>query len=441
MKAHKLPPSSNASLRPPGHPERAVGQGIRQFIDAALSAGGGFTRFEGLLAGNAIEVIPFTQMSETRLTGLKFRHAGEVFKGSDLGKAYSPKGLFARGLTYGPEDALTVRACRDREAARGFGSVGDRDLASEQAVPTPGTTERRVDRTRQAIESQTSALGTTHFEVGIRNELKSMMRPTQVLSRERLVRPTTIAWLKRENARGEHIYVRPHGEHSMVLVDDVDDERIKRMRADGIVLALIVETSIRNFQVWIRLSEGPQPPEVRAQVARHLERKYSTSTGSAGAFHYGRMAGFTNVKRKHFVAGRSPFVLVRSASGQTMPQGADLLELAIRLQSSKPRVVMPASLVEGLDQDEDLGIVYERLAGPVRAQWAHRPADPSAVDFHVATAMLMSHVFSDAQIRTAIATGSPHIEKRKDDIPYYTDLTIFNARRLLTEAGLVDTDL
>jgi hypothetical protein len=57
--------------------------------------------------------------------------------------------------------------------------------------------------------------------------------------------------LRRENARGAHIFVRPHGVHALSLVDDLDVDAIARMPDAGFEPALVVETSPQNFQVWL----------------------------------------------------------------------------------------------------------------------------------------------------------------------------------------------
>src|SRR5216684_2776499 len=58
----------------------------------------------------------------------------------------------------------------------------------------------------------------------------------------------TIKWLRHENAKGAHIYVRPAGAHCLSLIDDLSAEAIDRMKAEGFEPAVVVETSTNNFQ-------------------------------------------------------------------------------------------------------------------------------------------------------------------------------------------------
>lgn len=60
-----------------------------------------------------------------------------------------------------------------------------------------------------------------------------------------------LAWLRRENARGAQIFVRPHGTHALSLVDDLSAETILRMTGAGFQPAAVIETSPGNFQVWL----------------------------------------------------------------------------------------------------------------------------------------------------------------------------------------------
>jgi len=62
----------------------------------------------------------------------------------------------------------------------------------------------------------------------------------------------TIKWLRYENAKGAHIYVRPAGRHPLSLIDDLSVEVLKRIKAEGFEPAVVVETSSDNFQAWLK---------------------------------------------------------------------------------------------------------------------------------------------------------------------------------------------
>ena len=77
--------------------------------------------------------------------------------------------------------------------------------------------------------------------------------------------------LRRENARGAHIFVRPHGAHALSLVDDLGVDAIARMTDAGFQPALVVETSPRNFQVW--LNHGQNSRSQHEQLGRKGTRE------------------------------------------------------------------------------------------------------------------------------------------------------------------------
>ena len=64
-----------------------------------------------------------------------------------------------------------------------------------------------------------------------------------------LIRP--IPWLRLQNADGRNIYDRPKGEHNLSLVDDLNADGVKRMKATGFAPTVVVETSPGNFQAGL----------------------------------------------------------------------------------------------------------------------------------------------------------------------------------------------
>jgi len=146
-----------------------------------------------------------------------------------------------------------------------------------------------------------------------------------------------LGWLKRQNSKGEDIYIKPKPSKNgrFVLVDDVEMDDIEQMKKDGFEPALIVETSPNNHQAWIKLPDSPQP--IRTQAAKMLASNYGGDPNSADWNHYGRLAGFTNRKPEHAdKVGRSPFVLLRSSKGAEAANGMALIakshELAAHTQ-------------------------------------------------------------------------------------------------------------
>ncbi len=86
------------------------------------------------------------------------------------------------------------------------------------------------------------------------------------------------------------------------------------------------------------MAQEPIAPEQATMVARILVERYGGNPASADWRHFGRLAGFTNRKPKHWQAtGMQPFVLVREAAGVATERGAQLLEeAAARLHNDTP---------------------------------------------------------------------------------------------------------
>src|SRR6516165_4394248 len=98
------------------------------------------------------------------------------------------------------------------------------------------------------VRVQLRAMGCERFELGIRRDGGEMiLREGQSAADIE----NAIKWLRHENAKGAHIYIRPAGLHALSLVDDLGADAIDRMKVEGFEPAVIVETSPNNFQAWL----------------------------------------------------------------------------------------------------------------------------------------------------------------------------------------------
>src|SRR5947208_802103 len=127
------------------------------------------------------------------------------------------------------------------------------------------------DRTDRSVAMQVAAMACTSYEVGVLDAAQGKM----------LIRTWTVAeidrgipWLKRMNAQGHDVYIRPAGSVGLILVDDLDLAAIGRLKQDGFTPALVVETSPGNHQAWLRVAEQPIAPEQATMAARMLAERY-----------------------------------------------------------------------------------------------------------------------------------------------------------------------
>jgi hypothetical protein len=133
----------------------------------------------------------------------------------------------------------------------------------------------------------------------------------------------SVPWLRLQNRNGWHIYIRPSGEHELSLVDDLTSEAIAAMKQEGFHPAVVVQTSLGNYQAWLRHGERLEQ-QVSTAAARALAEKFGGDGGAADWRHFGRLSGFSNRKPSHqdVVTGLYPFVRLVEAEGAVYPAAA-----------------------------------------------------------------------------------------------------------------------
>jgi hypothetical protein len=177
--------------------------------------------------------------------------------------------------------------------------------------------------TRSQVRRQLAAMASDYLDIGI-------LRPNgRMLLREAwTVRQIeeAIQRLRRENVRGAHIFVRPHGVHALSLVDDLNIGTIARMTDAGFQPALIVETSPQNFQVWLNHGQTLDR-DMSSRAAKELAKRFDGDLSSADWRHFGRLAGFTNRKPERLLTnGLAPFVRLRQCEGEIYEAAHEFLE-------------------------------------------------------------------------------------------------------------------
>ena len=178
--------------------------------------------------------------------------------------------------------------------------------------------------TQSVVRKQLCAMGCELFEIGVlrmdgRMLLRSGWSADQI--------DAALAWLRRENARGAQIFVRPHGTHALSLVDDLSAETIPRMTDAGFQPAAVVETSPGNFQVWLNHGRILFDRTFSTQAAKELARRFGGDPSSADWRHFGRLAGFTNQKpKRRLQTGLPPFVRLHECEGRTYTAAREFLE-------------------------------------------------------------------------------------------------------------------
>ncbi len=172
------------------------------------------------------------------------------------------------------------------------------------------------------VRVQLRAMGCERFELGIRRDGGEMiLREGQdIFDIEKAIK-----WLRHENAKGAHIYIRPAGPHALSLIDDLSAEAIERMKVEGFEPAVVIETSSNNFQAWLNHGQVLETA-MSTRAAKALVERFGGDPSSADWRHFGRLAGFTNPKReRQLPSGLRPFARLRSATGRVYSRAAEFL--------------------------------------------------------------------------------------------------------------------
>jgi len=285
-----------------------------------------------------------------------------------------------------------------------------------------GSTQAPLDRSYLAARRQLEAMGATSFEIGIRDRQGRMLLRTWTKAETLAAMP----WLKRENAKGADVYVRPASQDGqnagIVLVDDLNRSALTQMQADGLNPASVTETSPGNFQAWVRVYDQPISTEAATAVAVELARRYGGDPNSADWRHFGRLAGLTNQKPIHRdQAGRAPYVLAHESNGKQTREGTLLLarlfhQLADQQQKveSKNRLERAKNAPESLQTGQPIPnptLTFQQGLKRLIRRFGEN-LDLSRADYMVGVDMAKTG-YSPQDIAQAIANASPELATRK----------------------------
>lgn len=301
---------------------------------------------------------------------------------------------------------------------------------------------QRKSKTYEAVYKQVYAMGCNVFEIGSRNASNGKMQNI-LMGRAYLL--ANVGFLAKRNVNNEDIYIRPAAKekHGLILVDDINVEVIAKMRQDGLNPAVIVETSPKNYQVWLKLGDDLEP-ELRTKIAKFLATRYSADMASADSQHYGRLAGFTNRKPRYTNNGLQPWVLCHEATGAYAINRESLI---YHVKVTEELVKQESLRVIRDPQDTaDTALQYKPAIKPnyyyqldiskrdvyqdaIRfydnACRKYGESQKSERDFSVAVC-LAKMGYSESEIYDALASVIPDLS-RKSDPKYYLNLTVKNA--------------
>src|SRR5271154_5646183 len=166
-----------------------------------------------------------------------------------------------------------------------------------------------MDRTLIAVHNMLAAIHTPSYDIGILSD-RGMLPGLANLSAAKVL--SRIPLLRAHNAKGAHIYIRPAGEHRFTVLDDLSQDSVDKLTADGYEPCAVVETSPGNLQAWLK-HDDVYPANLSTFVAQTLAQRYQADPSAADWRRFGRLPGFTNCKPKYRQSnGLYPYVLLKN---------------------------------------------------------------------------------------------------------------------------------
>lgn len=356
----------------------------------------------------------------------------------------------AAATTQANVGAAYTAAAADHRVADRRGADRRRDidyLARQDVLPTGEKrgVDMQKDLTYIQVKKQLAAMPDVGvFDIGIRDSRTGRMQNLELTAGQILAE---ISMLKRENARGSDIYIRPSraNDHGYILLDDVGVGTINQMREGGLEPNLEIETSPMNYQVWLRVSEQVDQL-LRKGSERVLQERYKSDIGSCDGAHYGRLVGFTNRKQSRVMDnGQHPFCkLSRAMSTAVMPDDAwnglkdeatrnVAHELADVDVSAKPLpLVAGAAHRLGGVTDDQMVQKMEKQFAVAKLKWGP-DFDLSRADFFISRNCLQDGA-TQWQVQECLKRASPDIAIRKEGhLENYVSRTVDRAYASVSE--------
>lgn len=265
---------------------------------------------------------------------------------------------------------------------------------------------RNPDLTLQAVKRQSQAYQVPELTIGVKAQAGMILRNfTQAQLNN------SIGWLKSQNTRGAAIYIRPGDRlqtHPWLFVDDLDLITIEEMTEAGHIPALVIETSPKNHQVWLKASHDLDAKN-RTLANKRLAKLYGGDLASADGEHFGRLAGFTNRKPDYWTPQGFPFVKLLSSKSVSLSQ-----EITHDLIKPEPQSQLNIVSATALPQTGTFAQIWAMEYHKAKARWPH--PDSSIIDYRAAQTALAQGMNPNMVIQELLKT-TPDLKSRGHSNP------------------------
>jgi hypothetical protein len=250
-----------------------------------------------------------------------------------------------------------------------------------------------------------------------------------------LANTVTIRFLRARNLEGCDVYIQPYGgrQNAGYILVDLDVARpsvIADMCANGHDPCVVLQTSPRHLQAWIRLSLPPLEPAVATAAGKWLAWTYGGDPASTDWRHLGRLAGFTNQKPARRTLDRyAPWVKLVHARAGLAPCAEALLQ-SVRQQSVQPPAApfpIPWTAADrGPTSPAEATAIYQSCMQRWHIRERFPQPDWSIVDLWIAKHLLLQGR-SAVQVQAILRLASPHFPRRHADPDDYLRRTVARA--------------
>lgn len=169
-----------------------------------------------------------------------------------------------------------------------------------------------------------NAMGVERFVITLRHA-KSGKQEARRWDKDETMR--CMAWLKRMNARGYDVMIRPDGDHGLVLLKGLSKANLETLKKRGFGPAAVVDAGGGSYQAWVRLSEKPLAERLRELAGSGLHKGIGLHAGLAVGLSDGRLAGFTNRSMRPDSDSHPYALLLESAGKRAVAASAYLDQL------------------------------------------------------------------------------------------------------------------
>jgi hypothetical protein len=318
------------------------------------------------------------------------------------------------------------------------------DTFSRQPTHKPtASIDRGLWITLSAIRRQLAAMPHDLFLVRLIHHATRRPFPGERLwTPTQLLKPATVRFLRVRNREGCDVYIWPYAEnynagYILLDLDRTAPSVLKTMWANGHEPCVVVQTSPGHLQAWIHVSPLPLEPAVASAIGKHLAAVYGGDPGSTDWRHLGRLAGFTNQKRRT-LAGYAPWVKILQTRAGLAHNANALLQLLHRPAVTEQRIhraisrhpcnhvgthsqAVPSSL-DAVKANE----IYQYWMQRWRIAQRFPQPDWSIVDLWIARKLLSQGMFGQ-HVQDVLRLASPHFPRRHTDPNDYLRRTIARA--------------